>query len=70
MPIVPPQVSRVATEGEQGGGRGAEQQRVDHPRIPLGERIEHVGEGEDHMEVGNREEVGLRAWIQRALPCA
>ena len=32
----------VTTEGEQGVGGRAKQQRVDHPRIALGERVEFV----------------------------
>ena len=51
------EVAGVAPEGEQGLGGRPEQERVEHPRIALRERIERVGQREDHMEVGNRQEL-------------
>jgi len=52
-------VPRVAPEGEQRVGRGAEEQRVEHARIALREGVEGVGQGEDHVKVRNRQEVRL-----------
>ena len=51
-------VPRVTTEGEQGVGGRAKEQRVDHPRIALGERVEIVRQREDDVEVRNRQQVG------------
>ena len=52
------EMARIAAEGEEGLGGGAEQQGVDHARIALREGIERVGEREDHMKVWNREQLG------------
>jgi len=52
-----PELGGIAAKGEQRLGRGSEEERADHARIALGERIERVGQREDHMEVGNRQEV-------------
>jgi len=57
MPIVPPKVSRIAAEGEEGLGGRPEQQGVDHARIALREGIERVGQREDHMKVRNRQQL-------------
>jgi hypothetical protein len=35
-------VSGITAKGEQRVGRGAEQERVHHPRIPLGEGVQRV----------------------------
>ena len=57
MPSVPPQVSRIAPEGEQRVRRRPKQQRIDHPGIALRERVEVVRQGEDHVKVRNRQEI-------------
>ena len=46
----------IAAEGEEGVSGRPKQQRVDHARIALGERIERVWQGEDDMKVGNGEQ--------------
>ncbi len=53
------EVPRISPEGEQRVGRRAEQQRVDHARIALREGVERVRQGEDDVEVRNRQQVGL-----------
>ena len=55
------EVPRVASEGEQRVGGRAEEQRVEDPRIALGERVEVVRQREDDVEVRNRQQVGARA---------
>ena len=52
------EVPRIAAEGEQRVRGRAEEQRVDHARIALCERIEVVRQRENDMEVGNREQIG------------
>ena len=51
------EVSRVAAEGEEGLGGGAEEERIEDARIPLRERIERMRQGEHHMNVRNRQEL-------------
>ena len=53
------EVPRIAPEGEQRVGGRAEEQRVDHARIALRERVEVVRQGEDDVEVRDRQQVGL-----------
>lgn len=53
------EVTRIASEGEQGVRGGAEEERVDHARIALRQGIERVRESEDDVEVGNGQQVGL-----------
>jgi len=55
----PAKVLRIAAEGEQRVDRGAEEQRVDHARIALRERIEQMRECKDDVEVRNGQEVGV-----------
>ena len=52
------EMPRVPTEGEERLGRGAKEQRIDDPRIALGERIERMRQREDDVEVGNGQKVG------------
>lgn len=52
------EVPRVSAEGEQRVGRRAKQERIDHPRIALGEWVEVVRQCEDDVEVRNGEEIG------------
>src|SRR5262245_30753274 len=62
------EMPRVSPEGEQRVGGGTKEKRVDHARIALGEGIERMREGEDDVEVRNRQEVGL-AGGEPALLC-
>ena len=48
------EVPRIAPEGEQRVRGRAKEQRVDHARIALRERIEIVRQREDDVEVRNR----------------
>jgi hypothetical protein len=48
------EVAWVAAEGEQRVGRRAEEERVEHAGIALGERVEGMREGEDDVEGGDR----------------
>ena len=52
------EVTRVASEGEQGVRGGAEEERVDHARIPLRQRIERVRESEDDVKIREGQQVG------------
>ncbi len=60
------EMPRIAAEGEQRVGGRAEEQRVDHPRIALRERVEVMRQREDDMKVGDRQQVGLPG---RKPPC-
>ena len=51
------EVAGIPAKGEQRLGRRPEQERVEDARVALRERIERVGQREDHMEVGNRQEL-------------
>ena len=59
IPIVPPEVPRIAPEGKEGTGGRAETDRVEDARIALRERVEVVRQREDDVEVRNGQEVGL-----------
>ena len=50
-------VPRITPEGQQRVSSCAEEERVDHARITLRERVERVREREDDVEVRNRQEV-------------
>ena len=52
---VAPEVPRIAPEGHERGGRALKQQPIDQARVTLGERVEDVGQGEDDVEVRNRQ---------------
>ena len=52
------EMSRVSPEGEQRVGSRAKQERIDHARIALRERVEVVRQGEDDVEVRNGQQVG------------
>ena len=53
------EMPRIASEGEQRVGGRAEEQRVDHPRIALRERVEIVRQREDDVEIRDRQQVGF-----------
>ena len=50
------QMPRMARDFEQGLGAGAEQQIVDDLLVLQGQRGEPTRKGEDHMDVGGRQE--------------
>jgi hypothetical protein len=52
---VAPEVPWVASEGHEGGGRAVKQQPIEQARMTLGERVERVGQGEDDVEVRDRQ---------------
>ena len=52
------EVPRIAAEGEQRVGGRAEEQRIDHARIALRQRIEQMRERQDDVAVRNGQEVG------------
>src|SRR5437773_8475367 len=52
------EVTRVASEGEQGVRGRTEEERVEYSRITLREGVETVRQREDDVEVRNRQEVG------------
>jgi hypothetical protein len=57
------EMAGIAGEGGERVGGGVEGERVDQPRVALGERVESVGEGEDQdvtRLAGNLARVGLR----------
>ena len=51
----PAKMRGIATEREQGVGGGPKQQRIQHARIALGQGVEGMRQGEDEVEVRNRE---------------
>ena len=53
------EVARIAAKGGQRGGDGAEQERVDHAGIALGERVQGMRQREDDVEVFDGEQFGL-----------
>ena len=53
------EMARIASEGEQRVGGRAKEERVDHARIALRERVERVRQREDDVEVRNGQQVGL-----------
>ena len=53
------EMTRVGCDGAQRRGRAAEQDVVDDTLVLQGDRGDRFGEGEDDMEVGHREQVGL-----------
>jgi hypothetical protein len=55
------QVFRVAREGEQGLGNGAQEDAVNHAWVLESEGVEWGGDSEDDVKVGNGEEFGLAA---------
>ena len=54
---VAPEVTRIAPEAQEGGGRALKEQAIDQPRVTLRQRIERVGQREDDVEVGNGQDV-------------
>ena len=57
-PDLAPEPLGISTEGLQGVRGRLKQEAVDHLRISLGERVDLMGQGEDQMEVGHRQELG------------
>jgi hypothetical protein len=53
------EVPRITAKGEPRVRRGAEQQGVDHARVPLGQGVQRVRQREDDVKVRNRQEVSL-----------
>jgi hypothetical protein len=49
----------IGSDGEQCLGRRAEQQIVDHRLVLVGDRGDRGRQGEDQMEIADREQVGL-----------
>lgn len=58
-PDRPAEVPGIATEREQRVGRGTEEERIDHARVALRERIDVMRQGEDDVQVRNGQQVGL-----------
>ncbi len=52
-----PEMSRVVCELAEGFGDRTEKKIIQDPAVHGDQGIEFGGEGEDHMEIGNREEV-------------
>ena len=61
------EVLRVASEGEQGLGRGPEQEIVDQVWMAKRDGIQQVRQGEDDVEVVDREKL-LEASLEPSLP--
>src|SRR5215207_4850867 len=53
------EVLGIGGDGEQRLGCGAEQQVVDHRLVLVGDRSDLGGQGEDQVEVANRQQIGL-----------
>ncbi len=53
------QVPGIGSDGEQRLGRRAEQQAVDHCLVLVGDRSDLGRQGEDQVEVADRQQIGL-----------
>ena len=53
------EVPGIGGDGEQRLGRRAEQQIVDHRLVLIGDRGDLGRQGEDHVEVADRQQIGL-----------
>jgi hypothetical protein len=53
------EVLGIGGDREQSLGRGAEQQIVDHRLVLVGDRSNLSGQGEDQVEVADRQQIGL-----------
>ena len=53
------EMTGVGGDGAQGRGGAAEQDVVDDALVLQGNRGDRLGDGEDHMEVRHRQQVGL-----------
>jgi len=53
------QVSRIGSHGTQGLGRDLKQQAVDHRLVGVGNGADRCRQGEDHVVVRDRQQVGL-----------
>jgi hypothetical protein len=51
------EVTRIATEAAEGGGRALKEQAIDQPRVTLRQRVERVGQPEDDVEVRNGQDL-------------
>ena len=56
-PDLAPEPLGISTEGLQGLRGRLKQEVIDHPWVSLGKRVDLVGEGEDQMEIGHRQEL-------------
>ncbi len=56
-PQLPAEMPGIVAEGRQRRRRRLEEQVVDRPRVPLCQGVERVGQGEDHVEVLDRQEL-------------
>ena len=65
-PDLAPEPLGIPTEGLQGLRGRLKQEVVDHLRVSLGDRVDLMGQGEDQMEIGHRQELG-RACLDPAL---
>ena len=68
---VGPKVLRVASDFEQRGSAGAEEQVVQQPLVPKHEGGELMWPREDHMEVRHWQQLGgtrVASHLARALP--
>jgi hypothetical protein len=65
-PDLAPEPLGIPTEGLQGLRGRLKQEGIDYLRISLGERVDLMGQGEDQMEIGHRQELG-RARLDPAL---
>jgi hypothetical protein len=61
------EVSGIGGDGEQRLGRGAEQQVVDHRLVLVGDWGDLGRQGEDKVEVADRQQVGLAGG--EPIPC-
>jgi hypothetical protein len=55
-PDLAPEPFGIPTEGLQGLRGRLKQEAGDHLRISLGERVDLMGQGEDQMKIGHRQE--------------
>ena len=51
QPDLGPEVLRIGSDLLQGLGGGAEQEAIDLPRVPQGDRTEHRRESKDHVKI-------------------
>ena len=53
------QVARVVPKRRERLPRRVEKEAVEDPRVPLGEGVQGMGQGEDHMEILDRQQLRL-----------
>ena len=54
-----PEVLWIGGDGDQRLSRGAEQQVVDHRLVLVGDWSDLGGQREDHVEIADRQQIGL-----------